>query len=78
MNDESLTRGHLQEAMQCSVVLQGPVRRTGKGPRTGPDCNGSSRPTVPVLSIFLRKTGKDHGPKTGSGPVQDRTEMVGL
>ena len=21
------------------VVLQGPVRRTGKGPRTGPDCN---------------------------------------
>ena len=31
---------------------------------------GSSGPTVPVLSIFLRKTGKDQF-RTGSGPNQD-------
>ena len=39
---------------------------------------GSSGPTVPVLPIFLRKTGEDCGPKTGSGPVQDQTETVGV
>ena len=42
------------------------------------DFLGSSGPMVPVLPIFLRKIGKDRSPKTGSGPVQDQTEMVGV
>ena len=60
------------------LVLQGPVRRTGKGPRTGPDCNRFKLTNGPGPLNFLRKTGKDRGPKTSSGPVQDQTETVGL
>ena len=29
----------LPKTWKIHIVLQGPVRRTGKGPRTGPDCN---------------------------------------
>ena len=75
-----LSPGNLK---QCDLalshlVLQGLVRRTGMGPRTGPDCNWFKGTNGPGPLNFLRKTRKDPGPKTGSGSVQDRTEIVGL
>ena len=40
-------------AFQFLLVLQGPVRRTGKGPRTGPDCNRFKRTNGPgPLNFF--------------------------
>ena len=51
-------------------VLQGPVRRTGMGPRTGPDCNRFKRSNGLGPLNFFEKDQKR--------PVQDQTKTVGL
>ena len=40
------------------VVLQGPIRRTGKGLRTGPDCNRFKRTNSPGPLNFFEKDRK--------------------
>ena len=64
-------KNYIPENTDLRLVLQGLVHRTGMGPRTGPDCNRFKQTNGPGPPNFLRKTGKDCSPKTGSGPVQD-------
>ena len=54
--EETATFGLLESLMD--VVLQGPVRRTGKGPRTGPDCNRFKRTNSPGPLNFFEKDRK--------------------
>ena len=57
------------------LVLQGPVRRTRMGPRTGPDCNRFKRTNGPGPSNFFWERQE----KTMVlRPVQDRTKTVGV
>ena len=63
-------RGHLEFVLKrvaklfihrhsdMRLVLQGPVHRTGKGPRTGPDCNRFKRTNNPGPLNFFEKDRK--------------------
>ena len=44
--------------LSFGLVLQGPVRRTGKGPRTRPDCNRFKRTNSPGPLNFFEKDRK--------------------
>ena len=48
----------VQGALSSFVVLQGPVRRTGKGPRTGPDCNRFKHTNGPGPLNYFEKDWK--------------------
>ena len=52
------THKELKELKELWVVLQGPVCRTGKGPRTGPDCNRFKRTNGPGPLNFIEKDRK--------------------
>ena len=50
--------GQHTSSLVPKLVLQGLVRRTGKGPRTGPDCNRFKRTNSPGPLNFFEKDRK--------------------